>query len=269
MGSLADYAELKLLDHVCNAAYSPVATVYLALCTADPTDAGTGASMNECANSGSYARKAIAFGSAASRRITQSGDVTFDTATGAWGTVTHWAIVDSGTYGNGNVLASGTFLVSKSVVLGSTPTVVSGEIYVEFSAGEISTYLANKLLDLMFKNTAYSKPSTYIGLYTATIADSDATGTEVSGGSYARKQVNINGGSSPTWDLATSGNVDNTHAITFTTASASWGTVVAAAVCDASTAGNILFYDNGVTDQAVGSGDTVSFAIGAFDINMS
>ena len=51
MGSLSDYAELELLDHVFNAAYSPVATVYLALCTADPTDAGTGASMNECASS--------------------------------------------------------------------------------------------------------------------------------------------------------------------------------------------------------------------------
>ncbi len=40
MGSLSDYAENELLDHLFNAAYSPVATVYLALCTADPTDAG-------------------------------------------------------------------------------------------------------------------------------------------------------------------------------------------------------------------------------------
>lgn len=46
MGSLSNYLELELLDHVLNnAAYSPAATLYLALCTADPTDAGTGASM--------------------------------------------------------------------------------------------------------------------------------------------------------------------------------------------------------------------------------
>ena len=269
MGSLSNYAELELLDHVCNAAYSPAATMYLALCTDDPTDAGTGASMNECANSGSYARTAISFGAASSRRITQDADVTFPTASGSWGTVAYWAIVDSGTYGAGNMLAHGAFSVSKSIINSNTPSVASGQVYVEFSAGEISTYLANKLLGLMFDNTAYSKPETHIALYTATIADGDTTGTEVSGGSYARKQVNINGGSSPTWDVAASGNVDNTHAITLTTATGSWGTVVAAAVCDAATEGNILFYDNGVADQAVASGDTVSFAVGAFDINMT
>lgn len=269
MGSLSDYAELELLDHVFNAAYSPVATVYLALCTADPTDAGTGASMNECANSGNYARTAISFGAAASRRITQDATVTFPTANGAWGTVTHWAITDGGTHGAGNMLAHGSFSVSKAVISGNTPSVASGQVYVEFSAGAISTYLANKLLGLMFDNTAYSKPSTYIALYTATIADGDTTGTEVSGGDYARKQVNINGGASPTWDLATANNVDNTHEIAFTVASASWGTVVATAVCDALTTGNILFYDNAIADQAVASGDTVSFAAGVYDINLT
>ena len=47
MGSLTDSSEAALLDHVCNSAYSPVATVYLALATGDPTDAATGASFTE------------------------------------------------------------------------------------------------------------------------------------------------------------------------------------------------------------------------------
>ena len=102
MGSLTDYAETALLKHIgLEAAYTPAATLYLALCTADPTDAATGASMNEVANSGSYARTAIAFSAAASRRSTQSGAVTFPAATGSWGTVSNWAIVDSATYGAG------------------------------------------------------------------------------------------------------------------------------------------------------------------------
>lgn len=274
MGSLTDYAELELLDHVFNVAYSPVATVYLGLCTADPTDAATGASCNEVPNSGSYARKAISFGAAASRRITQDAVVTFTAATGSWGTVTHWVITDNITWGAGNVLAHGAFSASKSIVSGNTPSVASGEVYVEFSAGEISTYLANKLLGLMFDNTAYSKPATYAALATSALADAntDITAKEVSGGSYARKQVNINGGSSPTWDLATGtapGYVDNTHAITFVTATASWGTVVAVAICDAVSTGNLLFYDNDMTDQAVGLGDTVEFAVGNLDIQMS
>lgn len=267
MGSLSNYLELELMDHVLNAAYTPAATIYLALCTGDPTDAGTGASMNEVANSGSYARTAIAFSAAASRRVTQNGPVTFPQATGSWGPITHWAIVDSNTHGAGNMLAYGAFATSKSIVSGNTPTVTDGTVYVEFSAGEIFNYLVHKLLDLAFRNVAYSKPDTYLGLVTTTSSDA-AAGTEVSGNNYARKQVNPNGGSSPTWDVAASGASQNTHTITFATPSGSWGTIVGVVCYDASSSGNALFYDNGVTDQAVGIDDVVQFAAGAFDITL-
>jgi len=265
MGSISDYSELELLDHVCNAAYSPAVTVYLALHTADPADDASGAEANYT----SYARTAITFGAAASRRVTQSGAVTFPASTGGSNDVTHWGVWDASTAGN--LLAHGAFEATKTVVSGNTPSAASGEVYVEFSAGEISDYLANKLLDLMFRNTAYSVPDTYIALTTATISDSDtgSTITEVSGGSYARKQVNVNGGSSPTWDLAAAGLVDNTHDIAFPEATASWGTVVAVAVIDAAAAGNLLMYDNTLADQAVGSGDTVTFPAGDLDLVMT
>src|SRR3954454_7278803 len=127
MGSLSNYGENALLKHITKeAAYSPAATLYLALATADPGEAATGASMNEIANSNSYARTAIAFGAAASRRVTQSGAVTFPTASGSWGTVTHWAVLDSATHGAGNVLATGAFAVAKAVVLNNTPSIASG-----------------------------------------------------------------------------------------------------------------------------------------------
>jgi hypothetical protein len=274
MGSLSDYAENELLDHVCNAAYTPIATLYLALATADPTDAGTGASMSEVANSNGYTRKAITFAAAATRAIAQTGVVTFDAVTGGgYGPVTHWAVVDSGTHGAGNMLAHGALAVPKTLVAGNTPSVASGQVTITFSAGEISDYLALKLLDLMFRNTAYSKPQTWIALATVSIVDTDdgAAMTEVSGTSYARVQVNINGGSSPTWDLAASGALQNTHAITFPTAGGSWSTVTSVAIMDSTTedSGNVLFYDNAMADQAVASGDTVSFAIGALDVVMT
>jgi len=270
MGSLSDFLELELLDHICNATYTPAATIYLALATADPTDAGTGASMNECADANAYARKAIAFAAASSRVVDQDGVVTFDQASGSWGTVTHWAILDSGTHGAGNMLAHGEFSESKAIVNGNTPSVASSEIDVTFSAGEISDHLADELLDHAFRNAAYTAPDTYVGLVTAVSADDDtgSTITEVSGGSYARVQVNVNGGASPTWDLAASGLVDNTHAISFTTATASWGTVVGVVICDAASAGNLLLYDNTMADQAVGNGDTVSFPIGDLDCTL-
>lgn len=271
MGSLTDYAAAELLDHIFNAAYTPAETLYLALCTADPTDAATGAAMNEVADAGSYARTAITFGAASARRVTQDADVTFPQATVAWGTVTHWAIVDSNTHGAGNVLAHGALGAQKEVNANNTPTVSSGEIYVEISAGEISDYLAAKLLDLMFNNTAYAQPDTYVALLTVAGAD-DQTGStisEPSGGSYARVQVNPNGGDSPTWNLATAGLVDNAAAIEFATATAAWGTVVGVALVDAAAAGNLLGYDNALGDQAVGDGDTVSFPIGDLDIQLS
>lgn len=273
MGSITDYLEDELLDHIFNAAFASPTNIYLALATADPTDAATGASMNEVANSGSYARTAISFGVSSSRRVTQDAVVTFPQATGSWGTVTHWAITDNNTYGAGNVLAHGAFATSKAIVSGNTPSVASGEVYVEFSAGEVSDYLADELLDHCFNNAAYASPagSIYVGLATAAVADNNtgATITEVSGGSYARELVDVNGGSSPTWDLAATSLVDNTHDIVFTTATASWGTVTSVVICDALTNGNLLFYDNDMADQAVATDDTVTFPAGDLDIQMS
>jgi hypothetical protein len=270
-GSLSDYAENKLLDHVLNAAYAHAATVYLALCTADPTDAGTGAACNEVADANGYTRKAITFTDAAARAIAQTGAVTFDAVSGAgYGPVTHWAVLDNGTHGAGNMLAYGDFAVAKSMVAGNTPSVASGQVTITFSAGEISDYLAIKLLDLMFRNIDYAKPETWIALATDDIIDGDdgAAMDECTGGSYARVQVNINAGAAPSWDLAASGIVDNAEAITFPTATGSWGTVKAVAIMDstAEDGGNVLFYDNTLADQAVTTGDTVSFAIGALDI---
>jgi len=269
MGSLSNFSEAELLDHVYNVAYSATPTLSLALASADPGDAATGASMNELANANGYARTTITFGAAGSRLITQNADVDFPQATGGgWGTASHWAVLDNSSYGLGNVLASGAFAVAKLINDGNTPTVASAEVYVQIDANEISDYLALNWLDLMFRNQVFAKPATYVGLTTVIITDgmTGTTITEPSGGAYARKQVNINGGASPTWDIAVEADpsyVDNTHIITFITATASWGTIVGVAICDAATVGELLMYDNGMTDQLVDNGDTAEFAAAA------
>lgn len=274
MGSLSNYAENALVEHIfTEAAYSPSATLYLALCTGDPGEAGTGASMSEVANSNNYSRKAIAFSAASSRRVTQNGAVAFDQASGSWGTVSHWAIVTSATHGAGNMLAYGAFAASKAIVSGNTPSVADTEVYVEITASTgLSNYAANGFLDRMFRNQAFTVSANYLGLWTATLADAStgATANEVSGGNYSRVEVNEAGGSNPNWESAgTSNATQNEDAVTFPTASASWGTVVAVGCCDASTNGNMLWYGNDVVDQAVGNGDTVSFAAGAIDFSQS
>lgn len=282
MGSLSDYAELELLDHLFNAAYSPVASVYIGLSTADPTDDASG--IAEPAGNG-YAREAIVFSAAASRKVVQNGAVTFDQASGAWGTITHWFICDhisNTTWGtNVNMLAHGAFTASFSPVSGNTPSVATTEVEVEISAtasgAGFSDYAVHKLLDLMFRNTAFSTPAgnTFLALLAATADDQDVAVsdlTEITGTDYARKEVNPNGGSSPTWDLAAAGVVDNTHIAAFATVgSGGWDQVVAVAIVDTSSgAGNVLAYDNAnIVDQTPAAGDTVQFAAGAFDLTLS
>jgi hypothetical protein len=277
LGSLSDYAELALLNHLFNVQYSSVATIYVALCTADPTDTGT--PLNEVANANAYARTAVTFGAAAARKVVQSGNVTFPQATGAWGTITHWALMDSGTYGGGNLLAYGSFTAAFAPVNGNTPTIPSGELQVQMQASSGAGFVdatVHKLFDRMFRNQAYAKPATYVGLATATIADTaagigDITEVSTAGTAYARVLVNPNAGAAPKWTVAVAGALDNVDAITFPTPTASWGTITSSFLIDsASGAGAILGYDNvNIVDQAVVAGDTVLFPVGAHDCSLS
>ena len=103
MASFTDTLENELLDHVfLNAVYTSPTNVYLALYTANPSDAGGG---TEVTNANAYARQAITFGAASGGAIANTAAVTFPTATGSWGTVSAVAILDSGTHGAGVMLA--------------------------------------------------------------------------------------------------------------------------------------------------------------------
>jgi len=273
LGSITDFLEDELLDHVFNGnAFTPAATLYLCLCTADPTDAATGASMNECANSGNYQRTAISFAAASSRRVTQNGGVTFPTATGSWGTVSHWAIASTQTYGSGNVYAHGTLAFSRSVATGNTPTIADGEVYVEFTAGDTSSYLAHALLDLAFRNQAYSVPNTWVAICLAEVQDTDSGSliTEPSGGAYERVRIYTSGCGAPyvRWSAVTSGRVENDAAVVFPTATTDWGTITSVAVVDDDYAGEILAYDNDMTDQDVYSTETPQFNYAELDVTL-
>lgn len=277
MGSITNWMANELLDHVLNgagAAYTPPATVYVALCLSDPGDTATDLGGGvECANASAYARTAIAWTAAASRVLDQNGLIDFPTASGGgWGTVTHWALCDTDTWNGGNCMAHGALNESKTINDGNDPDIGDSAIDVTISANEVSDYLANKLLDFAFRNQAFVQPATHIAAcITSEINDND-TGTSITepgAGAYARKEVADNGGASPTWDLASGQTVDNTHEIAFPTATATWGTIVAAAICDAATLGNMLWYDNSPDEGPVGNGDTLKFAIGTLDVTLN
>lgn len=120
-----------------------------------------------------------------------------------------------------------------------------------------SDYLEDALLDHVLRNTAYTSPTTvYAALFTANPGDDD-TGTEVTGGSYARQAV--------TFDAASSGETSNSGTLTFSSLPAA--TVTHIGVYDALTSGNLL-YHGGLTSQVVTtSGSDIEFAAGNFSIS--
>lgn len=265
MGSLSDYAENALLSHLFTASYAAAATLYVGLASADPTDTATGAAMSELPNSNAYARTAIDFSAVSNRIITQSNAVTFPQATGPWGSATHWAILDTNTYGAGNVLAHGDLTASLAIVSGNIPSIPAGQVAVEFSATSggagFTDYTVQGWLELMFRNQLFSKPSTYLGLATVTLDDQDVSTTdvtEVTSNAYARVLVT-------SWDAASAGVVSNTTTETFPTPTGTWGTITSVFLVAGSLASAVLGYDNAnVVDQEPVADDTVQFLSGAF-----
>jgi hypothetical protein len=120
-----------------------------------------------------------------------------------------------------------------------------------------SDYLENKLLDHQVGKTSYTMPSVWVGLFTAAPSDAGG-GTEVSGGSYARKAT-----TGADWTAASGGSTSNANILSFVTATASWGTVTHFGLFDAATAGNLLRWAALGSSKTIGNGDTASFAVGA------
>lgn len=136
-------------------------------------------------------------------------------------------------------------------------------------AGSFSDYLEAYILDRLFgTNGTPAVLVQYIGLYTATPSDSGG-GTEVTGGSYARLEIEAATGR--VWSAVTGTSpslIDNTAEWAFVTATASWGTVSQFGIFDASTVGNLLVWGDLTTPKAVGNGDTAKFAAGDLDLTL-
>jgi len=124
----------------------------------------------------------------------------------------------------------------------------------------LSNYSENKVLELLVGKTAFTLPTVSIALYTVAPTDSTA-GTEVSGGGYARKAT-----TGADWPAASGGSITNAVDFEFPTASAGWGTVVAAALVDGSS--NILAYGTAAVSKVIDSGDTYRIPSGNLTLTL-
>lgn len=135
--------------------------------------------------------------------------------------------------------------------------------------GSFSDYTEAALLDEVFGATDYTPPATvYAALYTVTPGDASASGTEVTGGSYARVAITNNTTNFPNASGTAPTTKRNGTAITFPTATADWGTVVAMAFYDAATTGNEIAWGALTQNKTISNGDSASFAANAVTITL-
>lgn len=126
---------------------------------------------------------------------------------------------------------------------------------------EMSNYLENALINVTLRNTAFTAVATpYIALFTSDPTDA-GTGTEVSGGSYAR--------TSATFSASSSGATANSADITFPTATASWGVVSHIGIYDASTSGNLLFHTPLDTSKTIDKDDIFKISSGNLSVTLA
>ena len=126
---------------------------------------------------------------------------------------------------------------------------------------EMSNFLENALINATLRATTYTSVATvYVSLWTSDPTDA-GSGTEVSGGSYARTAV--------TFAAPSNGVTTNNADVTFPTATASWGTVGWIGINDALSSGNLLYHSPLDTSKTIDSGDIFKISTGNLSVTLS
>ncbi len=124
MVAFSNYLEEQLLTHILRtSSFTKPSALYIALCTAAPSDTDTGSTITEVSG-GSYSRQQLdpldANWTDPSLATQGESDNTslidFGTATADWGTITHVVIVDASS--GGNMLFHGALTASALVTNG-------------------------------------------------------------------------------------------------------------------------------------------------------
>lgn len=131
----SNYFDATLGDYILGGGtFTPPSTVHIGLHTADPTEAGT---AGEISGNG-YARVAVANNTTnwptitGSSGLKQNGTaIVFPTASGSWGTITHFSIWSASS--GGNLLFQGPLSESRVIGAGDTPRFLPNGLRITFS----------------------------------------------------------------------------------------------------------------------------------------
>lgn len=259
MSQLTNYGENKLADFLRGQAMGLPTDWYLT-----PLSAADDASVTEITGLG-LSRVAVTR-SLANFAGTQ-GDTTTLASTGTSHATSNNGAVNLGTAsGTGTLTAIGFFDASSGgncwfVWRLATPLAFGNGDPISFAISQIkftlglttgmSNYLANKLIDLIFRGQAFSMPGTmYHALYTSA-PNNAGGGTEVGGGvGYARAPLansltaicGTQGSGTTVASTGSGGRVANNVAVEHPAPTGDWGVCTHGGWKDASSAGNLLFW---------------------------
>ena len=128
---------------------------------------------------------------------------------------------------------------------------------------EMSDYLENAILNATLNATNYTAPAApYVSLHTADPTDA-GTGAELSGNAYTRQSASFATAS------GTGGSVSTDADITFSAATADWGTVSHIGVWDASTGGNLLYHTALDSSKTIDTGDIFKITSGNLTVTLA
>jgi len=120
--------------------------------------------------------------------------------------------------------------------------------------------LANKLANATVANVSYSSPANvYTALYTVAPTVS-TSGTEITGNGYARQAT--------TFGTPGNGVISSTANVSFSCTGNAWGAITAVGITDASTSGNIMYFQT-IATRNVQVDDTVEFLTGNITVSIS
>ena len=120
-----------------------------------------------------------------------------------------------------------------------------------------SEYLANKLIDHVFRNIVFSSPANvYVGFFSDT--PTSLGGTELVGNGYARQLS--------TFGVPTSGVSNSTNTASFAATGGNWLQIKGVGIWDAETGGNLLSFSD-VNGPLLGEGSSVDINVGDLQVS--
>lgn len=213
---------------------------------------------------GTQADGSVLASSGTSHATSNNALVDWGTAGSAWGTAAFVGCFDDPTAGNCWFylpFPGGSLVINN----GDPVSIAAGLLKMTLGlTGGMSNYLANKLIDLLWRDQAYAWPSSLWGkLYTSAPSNAGG-GTEVNAPSYARAEIESTtdawsatdgAGTTTTPSAGSSGRISNNAELAYPSPGAySWGAITHEGLSDASTLGNLMFWGALASAKTVNAG---------------